>query len=176
MQLLSTLTVSTGWMILTRHNCQASSTACLKPPFSINCDKREEISSCERSSSQLRRFSSHYLCMPPRRPGALTEWYVNGPLGLEQGFTLSKHPSGADGTRGLHAGTKPLILALSLSGDLTPAVDQSGLGLTLTGDKGQPELRYGGLSASDASGKQLRAWMEIQDGDLLLKVDDAGAR
>jgi len=110
------------------------------------------------------------------RRGALTEWYVNGPLGLEQGFTLSKHPSGADGTRGLHAGTKPLILALSLSGDLTPAVDQSGLGLTLTGDKGQPELRYGGLSASDASGKQLRAWMEIQDGDLLLKVDDAGAR
>jgi hypothetical protein len=24
--------------------------------------------------------------------GPMTEWYVNGPLGLEQGFTLIKHP------------------------------------------------------------------------------------
>lgn len=110
------------------------------------------------------------------RRGPLTEWYVNGPLGLEQGFTLRERPSGADGTRGLHAGMEPLILVLALSGDLTASVDQTGMGLTLTGDEGQPELRYGGLSASDASGKQLRAWMEIQGGQLLLKVDDAGAR
>ncbi len=110
--------------------------------------------------------------------GPLTEWYVNGPLGLEQGFTLRQRPSDADGTRGLQAGLKmkPVILALALSGDLTASVDPSGMGLTLTGDQGQPELRYGGLSASDASGKQLRTWMEIQGGQLLLKVEDAGAR
>jgi hypothetical protein len=26
------------------------------------------------------------------RRGALTEWYVNGPLGLEQGFTIEQRP------------------------------------------------------------------------------------
>jgi len=36
--------------------------------------------------------------------------------------------------------------------------------------------RLRGLSASDASGKQLRTWMEIQGGQLLLKVEDADAR
>ena len=28
---------------------------------------------------------------------ALTEWYLNGPLGLEQGFTLSGPPGGDTG-------------------------------------------------------------------------------
>jgi trimeric autotransporter adhesin len=105
--------------------------------------------------------------------GPVTEWYVNGPLGVEQGFTVKERPSVADGTR---AGMKALTLTLALSGDLTASVDRNGTGLTLTGDVGQPELRYGGLSASDASGKELRTWMEIQDGQLLLKVEDADAR
>ena len=46
------------------------------------------------------------------RRGPLTEWYANGPLGLEQGFTL-KAPS--DRRR-----SGPLTLALSLSGSLRP--------------------------------------------------------
>lgn len=108
--------------------------------------------------------------------GPLTEWYLNGPLGLEQGFTLRERPSGTHGTRDSHAEMKPLIFALALSGDLTASVDQGGMGLTLSGHEGQPELRYGGLSATDASGKQLRAWMEIQGEQLLLKVEDADAR
>ena len=28
------------------------------------------------------------------RHGSLEEWYVNGPLGLEQGFTLGARPAG----------------------------------------------------------------------------------
>jgi hypothetical protein len=107
--------------------------------------------------------------------GPLTEWYVNGPMGLEQGFTLRARPSGAYGTRDSHAET-PVILALAVSSDLKALVDKSALGLTLAGEAGQPQLRYAGLSASDASGKPLRAWMEIQGGQLLLKVEDAGAR
>ena len=31
-------------------------------------------------------------------PGGLTEWYVNGPLGLEQGFTLKTRPTGTLGS------------------------------------------------------------------------------
>src|SRR3954453_18523310 len=44
-----------------------------------------------------------------RRPG-LSEWYANGPLGLEQGFTLQTPPAA-------HR-SGPLTLALALSGNL----------------------------------------------------------
>ena len=43
-------------------------------------------------------------CRPPahdaanrveyRRPGGVVEWYINGPLGLEQGFDLAAPPVG----------------------------------------------------------------------------------
>ena len=42
------------------------------------------------------------------RRGAVTEWYVNGPKGLEQGFTLERRPTAASG--------KPLTLAFAMSG------------------------------------------------------------
>ena len=51
------------------------------------------------------------------RRGALVEWYVNGPSGLEQGFTLAKAPA--------RGGSGTLTLALALSGDSTPVVDAS---------------------------------------------------
>ena len=31
------------------------------------------------------------------RRGEVTEWYVNGPLGLEQGFTLARAPDQGEG-------------------------------------------------------------------------------
>jgi len=100
--------------------------------------------------------------------GPLTEWYLNGPLGLEQGFTLSEPPGPADG--------QPLTIALALSGDLTAAVDQSRTGLTLTSRQGEAELRYSGLAAHDATGRELPAWLELQGERLLLKVDDTKTR
>lgn len=42
--------------------------------------------------------------------GVLTEWYVNGPFGVEQGFTLSAPPAVKSGG--------PLTLSLSQGGDL----------------------------------------------------------
>ena len=53
----------------------------------------------------------------------LTEWYVNGPLGLEQGFTISQPPRG---TR-----TGFLTVAMTLSGDLRPAVNQNADGFVV---------------------------------------------
>lgn len=99
--------------------------------------------------------------------GSLTEWYSNGPVGLEQGFTLERPPAGI--------GSGPLTIALALSGDLTAGVNQDRSGLTLTA-KGQPLLQYTGLCAYDATGKELRAWLEIGGQQLLVKVDDAQAR
>src|SRR5581483_11735682 len=96
----------------------------------------------------------------------LTEWYVNGPVGLEQGFTLPNAPSQANG--------QPLTLALDLSGDLTASVD-GGRGLILK-NSGSVVLRYSGLVATDADGHDLRAWLEVANTELRLKVDDHDAK
>ena len=101
------------------------------------------------------------------RRGAVTEWYVNGPLGLEQGFTLAKAPSAQRG--------EAATIALALSGDLQAVVDGNRTGLKLRDRKQQETLRYGGLSASDATGKTLQSWMEVRGSELLLRVNDAGA-
>jgi FG-GAP repeat len=169
------------------------------------------------------------------RRGALTEWYVNGPLGLEQGFTLNARPSPAtvgvrlavpspavenrqwtignsvlappiEGIAQIREGTTsrtptgdsgknvygkpypygqsgkhgevtglPLTIALELSGNLRAVVDQGRTGLTLTNGDGQAALRYTGLTAHDSTGKELRAWLEVQAEQLVLKVEDARA-
>src|SRR5208283_2297941 len=71
------------------------------------------------------------------RRGSLTEWYVNGPLGLEQGFTLAVPPERKQGG--------PLTLALALSGDLR-AVAESDTDLALQDHDRREILRYAGLS------------------------------
>jgi hypothetical protein len=95
------------------------------------------------------------------RRGSLTEWYANGPLGLEQGFTVARRV----------AGTGPLALSLALHG-APAALDQTGRSLAL-GDSG---LRYTGLSAHDARGRSLPAHLALRGTTLRVIVDDRGAR
>lgn len=102
-----------------------------------------------------------------RRDG-LTEWYLNGPLGLEQGFTLAQ--SLGDG-RG-----DPLTLAFTLSGNLTTSIGSNGRDAILTRADGTPDLRYRGLTAHDATGRELRAWMQVEGERLWLRVDDTDAQ
>jgi hypothetical protein len=102
------------------------------------------------------------------RRGTLTEWYVNGPVGLEQGFTVSEPPRSGAGNL--------LTIALALSGNLHAAMQSNGNGLSLTAEDGKHVFRYSGLSAHDASGKALSAWIELAGRELLLRADDAGAR
>ena len=101
------------------------------------------------------------------RRGAVTEWYVNGPLGLEQGFTLAKAPGSQR--------DEPVTIALALSGDLQAVVNGDRTGLKLSDGEKRETLRYGGLSVSDSTGKVLRSWMEVRGTELRLRVDDAGA-
>jgi hypothetical protein len=101
--------------------------------------------------------------------GGMTEWYINGPLGLEQGFTINHAP--ADQRTG-----GPLTLELSSSGDLSPTIDSAGTGLLLTGRGGKQILRYGGLKAVDATGRQLQTWLQSDGLRLLVHVDDSEAR
>ncbi len=100
------------------------------------------------------------------RRGSLTEWYMNGPLGLEQGFTLAAPPGRK------HSG--PLTVALALSGDLT-AVAENATDLALQDHDRRETLRYAGLTSYDAKGKHLRTWIEVRGRKVRLRVEDAGA-
>ncbi len=116
--------------------------------------------------------------------GTIDEWYVNGPGGLEQGFTISGGAgvspalTNAGGTPAPQSGS--LTVELALGGDLTGTVNAAGDGLTLTRPDGSAALGYTGLVAYDATGKTLPAWLEVQaEGgrqDLLIHVDTAGAQ
>jgi trimeric autotransporter adhesin len=80
----------------------------------------------------------------------LTEWYVNGPLGLEQGFTLAQAPS---------AGLGALTLSMAVSGDAHVTIAAGGESATLS-LAGAGSLRYDGLVATDARGRALHSWVE----------------
>jgi hypothetical protein len=98
------------------------------------------------------------------RAGA-KEWYVAGPLGVEQGFTISRRPAGGAGE---------LALALTLGGSLQPKL--AGSQVLFDTPSGHLALRYGALSAVDARGRQLPAVFALRGRTLLLRVDDRGAR
>jgi hypothetical protein len=101
-----------------------------------------------------------------RREG-MTEWYVNGPFGLEQGFTLPRAPGERSGD--------PLTLAFTLSGNLTAQADAGGRDVILTRPDGTRALKYRGLTAHDATGRELPAWLEVEGQRLSLRVDDVNA-
>ena len=76
------------------------------------------------------------------RRGSLSEWYKNGPLGLEQGFTLAARPAGR------RAG--PLTLALALSGNARGMLSRDLRAITFS-HRGS-SLSYRGLLAPTRAG------------------------
>ena len=101
-----------------------------------------------------------------RRSG-LDEWYANGPLGLEQGFTVSRAPSRhIDG---------PLTLSMLLSGNGTASLSKGGQDVVIS-RAGRAVLRYTGLRATDAGGRTLHSRLQLDREQLMLRVDAAGAR
>lgn len=96
----------------------------------------------------------------------LGEWYVNGPLGLEQGFTLSRAPA--------EQAVGPLTLAIGLSGNARAALTNGGQSVTLS-RAGRVVMRYTGLSATDGRGHLLHTWLGLEAGRILLRVDASGA-
>ena len=84
---------------------------------------------------------------------SIDEWYVNGPVGLEQGFTVAPPQSAAGGS---------LTVELALGGDLAATVNAAGDGLSLSRPDGSAALGYTGLTARDTTGKSLPASLEVQ--------------
>jgi hypothetical protein len=99
--------------------------------------------------------------------GGVGEWYANGPVGLEQGFTLLRRPSGS-GILRLAVGSLPagVRARLAVGGESLAVVDRAG----------RSTLTYGELTVTDAIGRHLRAWIRLADRQILIRVDDAGAR
>ena len=79
--------------------------------------------------------------------GEVTEWYRNDEHGLEQGFTIEEPPGDKEGGE--------LILVLLASGTLTPKGSEGTKQIVFHDPNGRVALRYGNLSATDASGKPL---------------------
>jgi len=105
----------------------------------------------------------------------IVEWYLNDPRGLEQGFTLLKH-EGAD------TSSATFFLDLTLTTDLKPTLSADGQTLDFTDLNGAPVLRYDHLYASDATGRELAAYLTLlpkekdnQPLTLRLNVDTTGA-
>ncbi len=96
--------------------------------------------------------------------GDLSAWYVNGPLGLQQGWIVRERP----------AGEGELTLMLRSQG-LAAQAETDGRGLNLRDADGKTRLRYGGLLAIDASGRELPARFTVEGEQVRLAVDDTGA-
>ncbi len=99
----------------------------------------------------------------------LSEWYVNGPLGVEQGFTLAAPPPGAG------RGAGDLRVVLEVTGGLAPALSADGRDLRLEDAAGTAVLSYHGLYAYDATGRALPARLHLDGRRLAIQVSDHDA-
>jgi hypothetical protein len=102
-----------------------------------------------------------------RRGDGSEEWYLNGPLGVEQGFVLSERPAGAG---------EELVVEVTVSGSLVPSLAADGTRVSLRTGAGKPALQYTDLYARDADGTLLEAQMAVEGERILLLVDDHDAR
>ena len=100
------------------------------------------------------------------RRGDITEWYLNGPVGFEQGFAIQNKPlDSSDGELRLHVSVDS-ELEISLIGEN---------GLALKNDAGGVVLRASDLVVLDSYGDALKSRFEIVDGGFVIAVEDADA-
>jgi hypothetical protein len=97
----------------------------------------------------------------------LVEWYVNGPSGLEQGFTFAHAPLSGDGEIALH-----IALDDGRANLRAPGANH----LELAASNAAPEFRYAKLVVRDASGRELPTRMGASGGAIDIRFDDRGAR
>lgn len=96
----------------------------------------------------------------------LTEWYVNGESGTEQGFTAQVPPPvSADATG-------PLRFVLSVEDGFVGAVLDGGVDARFASEDGTAQVLYSGLRAWDAEGRSLDTCMEINGSELSLLIEE----
>ncbi len=100
--------------------------------------------------------------------GDVTEWYLNSLLGMEQGFTLSQRPDGAEDK-------VSVVLGLSTKGDLTPNDSKDGKSIIFTDSSGEVAMSYSKLYVYDANHKELESSMKLSDKGIVIAFNDTGA-
>lgn len=84
---------------------------------------------------------------------ALTEWYLNGPLGLEQCFTIYCPPDNTE--------SQDIVLELSCAGNLHPKWDSHHQAIVLLDPHSKAVLSYRQLHVVDANNRMLPARFDI---------------
>ena len=100
------------------------------------------------------------------RYAALTEWHRNAPQGIEQGWTIPAPPTAP--------ARSTLEIELRVVG-LVPRVAGDGRSAVLVDEHGLARLRYQGLRAWDASGRELEARLVPGQTGLSVRVPAEGA-
>ncbi|MHC4516335.1 MAG: FG-GAP repeat protein, partial [Planctomycetota bacterium] len=98
-----------------------------------------------------------------------TEWYINSPKGLEQGFTIPKPPGARRNEK------DPLLLEFAVSENLQAELAQDQRTIAFATTHGELAVRYSDLHAFDANGSELPSEMIVREGGIALCVDDTAA-
>ncbi len=114
-----------------------------------------ELAPVARLGAVVLQGSSVALAAP-----AVSEWFTNGPHGLEQGFTIRERP----------AGSGPLKISQVVSGNAVGNLDARGQAVTFVSAAGV--LLYDHLIVTDAVGRRVPARLSFGGGRLTITVDD----
>ena len=100
------------------------------------------------------------------RRGALTEWFDNGPAGLEHGFEIPTSPAGPG---------ESVVIDLALETDLRPLLRSDGAAVDFFSAGPVAVLRYGALAVTDARGEAVPARFSPIIAGVRIEIDDRGA-
>ena len=129
-------------------------------------------------------YGSNQLPIHPAQPSAsknrvtydtatIDTWFINGPIGVQQGFTVESRPDFGNANL-------PLVVTVGMGGSLSATVQPDGDGIDLIRPGGAKALTFSGLTAFDATGRVLDAHFKVdttQVGQQLrFVVDDTGAQ
>ncbi len=104
------------------------------------------------------------------RRGPIVEWYENGALGLQQGFTIASPPPGDATPR-----EDPLHVVLAFDGDFAAEARLDARGVRFRSADGGSTIHYEGLLAWDAEGDELEARLAVEGRRISILVDDRDA-
>ncbi len=99
------------------------------------------------------------------REDGVREWYINGPDGLEQGFTLSEPP----GQQGQGA---PLRLIMQVSKGWSAVASEDGMAVILRGPRDEA-VEYSKLVVRDSLGRNIPARLAVADEQVVIEVEDS---
>jgi hypothetical protein len=102
-----------------------------------------------------------------RREG-VTEWYVSGEEGIEQGFSVFRPPPGRE--TGL-----PVLLEMTLAKGGGAAPVEGGGAILFRNSVGEPALRYSRLRVTDATGAVVPAEIVLDGLRMSIRIDDEEA-